>query len=104
MIRLLDCSHKSEKYEGTLQTDALYAYTVDNTKKAAIVKDIIDIWRHNRKITEDEAIGLVEWNGKILNPFMQLRDIEVNHKKLPLYSQCLDEPFVLRYWKNPHVK
>ena len=99
MIRLLDCSSGTAIYSGTLETDALYAYEIDENNTAATVNDIINIWTDRRRISEKDAIAMVEWNGKILDPSMLIRDIEVDNKKIPLYIPNPDEPIVLRYWE-----
>lgn len=98
MIRLLNCSSGKEIYSGTLQTEALYAYNIDNQYTSATVKDIINTWKNRRFILETDAIVTVEWNGETLNTNTLIRDIEVNGKKIPLYIPVPDEPIILRYW------
>lgn len=98
MIRLLDCSSGQEIYSGTLETEALYAYNIDELNTSAKVKDIINIWRSRRYISETAANASAEWNGESLDPNMLIRDIEVEYKKIPLYMPNPDEPIILRYW------
>lgn len=99
MIRLLNCSSGQEIYFGTLETEALYAYNIDDLNTSAIVKDIINTWRDRRHISETNATATVEWNGETLDPNILIRDIEVYGKKIPLYIPNPDEPIILRYWE-----
>jgi hypothetical protein len=100
MIRLLDCSSGEEVYSGTLETEALYAYNIDDKNTSATVKDIINTWRDRRYMYENDATATVEWNGETLDPGMLIRDIEINNKKIPLYIPNPMEPIILRYWST----
>jgi hypothetical protein len=97
MIRLLDCSSGKEKYVGTIETEALYEYDIDE-HLAAKVKDLIKTWKDRRSILENDAISTIEWNGETLKTDMLLRDICIDGKKIPLYMPEPNEPFILRYW------
>jgi len=101
MIRLFDCTSGQAIYSGTLETEALYAYNIDNIYKASTVRDIINTWRDRRYIEEKDAVANVEWNGETLDPDMLIRDIEIDTKKIPLYIPNPNEPVILRYWKTP---
>ena len=98
MIRLLDCSSGTEVYAGTLQTEALYAYDIDEKNKASTIRDIINVWKDRRFILENEAIVEIAWNNQILSTNMLLREIEIDGEKLPLYTPPSDKPIILRYW------
>ena len=98
MIRLLDCTSGEEIYSGTLETEALYAYNIDEKYKASTVRDIINTWRDRRYIEESAANASAEWNGETLDPDMLIRDIEIDNKRIPLYIPSPDEPIILRYW------
>ena len=81
MIRLLNCSSGQEIYSGTLETEALYTYNIDEINTSSTVKDIINTWRNRRYISETNATASVEWNGETLDPHMLIRDIDVDGKK-----------------------
>jgi hypothetical protein len=98
MIRLLDCSSGKEYYVGTLQTEALYAYNIDNFHRASTMRDIITTWRDRRCILENDASVTIEWNGETLDPDMLIRDVSIGNKKIPLYIPEPDNPIILRYW------
>jgi hypothetical protein len=57
MIRLFDCTSGQAIYSGTLETEALYAYNIDNIYKASTVRDIINTWRDRRYIEEKDAVA-----------------------------------------------
>lgn len=97
-IRLLDCSTGSEVYTGTIETEPLYAYNIDNLHRASTVRDIINIWKTRRCILENDAVASIEWNGETLDPYMLIRDISVGQKKIALYLPDPIEPIILRYW------
>ena len=97
MIRLFNCTSGEEVYSGTLETEALYAFDIDEYK-SSIVRDIINTWRDRRYMDEKDAVATVEWNGQTLDPYMLIRDIEINTKKITLYIPNPNEPIILRYW------
>uniref|UniRef100_A0A6C0HIX5 Uncharacterized protein n=1 Tax=viral metagenome TaxID=1070528 RepID=A0A6C0HIX5_9ZZZZ len=97
-IRLLDCSSGKEVYVGTLQTDALYAYNIDNSYRASTIKDLITIWKDRRCILDNDAVASVEWNDETLDPEMLIRDVCVDNKKIPLYIPDPNNPIILKYW------
>ena len=97
IIRLFNCSSGEEVYSGTFETEALYAFTIDEYK-ASTVRDIINVWRERWYMDEKDAVATVEWNGETLDPDMLIRDIEINTKKIPLYISNPNEPIILRYW------
>lgn len=96
-IRIINCTMSDEKYEGTIQSDALYAYN-GVKQNAAIVKDIIHFWRCKKRISNMDIVAVIEWEGEALDPDMLLRDIEVDGNKIPLSCMTEDTEMLLKYW------
>jgi hypothetical protein len=100
MIKLMDCSTGYEIYAGMIETGALYENNIEKTHCASTVRDIINAWRNNRHMYEEDVDANIAWNGEILNPDMFIRDIIVNGKKIPLYVHLPNDAVILRYWKK----
>lgn len=98
MIKIMDCSNDNEIYTGMIETEALYADNIENSHSASTIRDIINVWRNNRYISEEDADATIAWNGEILDPNMFIRNIIIKGKKIPLYVHLPSDAVILRYW------